>query len=513
MTSSKPALADLGLDESEESSDEYRNIVSGAIYPTPHLPFPYAQAYAGWQFGQFAGQLGDGRVHTLFEVKAKKKYEVQLKGSGKTPFSRFADGKAVIRSSIREYIISEHLNALKIPTTRALALTYLPKTYAQRHAAEKCAIVARFAESWVRCGTFDLYRWRVDNAGARRLADYVINLLDGFTYAKDALKRLPIKENLTSYDMMYFDIVARNASTTAMWQAYGFLNGVLNTDNTSVLGLSMDFGPFSILDKFDPKYSPNSEDHQGRYSYENTPTAVWWTLTRLGEDLAALIGAGDLLNDPAFKLGLYKDGWEEKIIERATKIIAHAGEIYQYAFTKTYVETFLGRLGLKQSLIDYDNVNKLNEELIAPLLSVLKALQCDYNMFFLRLQEGFADKEKFAQSVMIEPGEHDFYDKESIKKDLFAWLDKYSLFKINPKISKEYNPLFLPRNWILDEVIQQAQESECEDVLYLKKLEKMLFYPFDRSKWGSELKDVEERWMIQGNAADELTMLRCSCLS
>lgn len=194
ITASKPALHDLGLPDNEEQDPEFRKIVSGEFYHDlsfrkTDFPFPYAQAYAGWQFGQFAGQLGDGRVHNLFEIPKpkdnklpstkfnRKEYEVQLKGSGKTPYSRFADGKAVIRSSIREYIISEHLNQIGIPTTRALSLTYLPQTLAQRYAAERCAIVSRFAESWIRLGTFDLYRWRFDMFGLRKLADYVIEEL------------------------------------------------------------------------------------------------------------------------------------------------------------------------------------------------------------------------------------------------------------------------------------------------------------------------------------------------
>ncbi|KAM9891733.1 hypothetical protein OXX79_010516, partial [Metschnikowia pulcherrima] len=328
LTSSPRAIADLGLSPEESDSKEFQEIVSGEIYAKDFekkgLPFPYSQAYAGWQFGQFAGQLGDGRVHNLFEVPKRGSdqsnetsaansaelaqnrpvYEVQLKGSGKTPYSRFADGKAVVRSSIREYIISEHLHAVGIPTTRALSLTYLPKTYAQRHGAEKCAIVARFAESWLRLGSFDLHRWRHDVSGVRRLSQYVIDELftvngGKFPFFEHLLKKRDFFTNaaslgrLTDYDKMYYEIIVRNATTTAMWQSYGFLNGVLNTDNTSVLGLSMDFGPFAIMDRLDRKFTPNSEDHMLRYSYANTPTAIWWNLTRLGEDIAHLIGAGE----------------------------------------------------------------------------------------------------------------------------------------------------------------------------------------------------------------------------
>ena len=324
LTTSAKALEDLGIDSLEVDNPEYQKLVSGEFYlenedfQEKGYPFPYSQAYAGWQFGQFAGQLGDGRVVNLFEVPKnvkdktnRHKYELQLKGAGMTPYSRFADGKAVIRSSIREYIISEHLNAVGIPTTRALSLSYLPETFAQRHRAEKCAIVSRFAELWVRLGTFDLYRWRSDRNGIKELSDYVINELftiDGKKFGflnKILAERDDFFDNsketigdLTDYDKMYLETIVRNASTTAIWQSYGFLNGVLNTDNTSVLGLAIDFGPFSIMDKFDPNYTPNSEDHELRYSYRNTPTAIWWNLTRMGENLAELIGAGpEILND------------------------------------------------------------------------------------------------------------------------------------------------------------------------------------------------------------------------
>lgn len=558
VTTSGQALRDLGLDASEPENPEFRAIVSGQAYHNDKfrdsgLPFPYAQAYAGWQFGQFAGQLGDGRVHDLFEVPKpvgselpstplnRKVYEVQLKGSGKTPFSRFADGKAVIRSSIREYIISEHLNSIGIPTTRALSLTYLPKTYAQRHAAEKCAIVSRFAELWVRLGTFDLYRWRSDSVGIRALSDYVINELftidingtkEQFPYLN---KLLEIKSDffddaksslgkLTDYDKMYLEIIIRNASTTAMWQCYGFLNGVLNTDNTSVLGLSMDFGPFSIMDRYNPNYTPNSEDHQGRYSYANTPTAIWWNLTRLGEDLAQLIGAGtDLIDLPAYKAGQLPQEHEERVVKRAIKLIEVGGEMYKYAFTEQYVETFFNRLGLLKLLINYQDPDVQNTELIAPMLDVLKKVQCDFNKFFLSLQEAdvtlvnFKDKE-FAKSILLEEiPAHEAYNTEEIMDVVVEWLQVFKDYVQRGgqslELSSKYNPKFLPRNWILDEVIQKAEESGCTDLEYLHKLEKMAFNPYEPSKWGDELKDLEQKWLLQSDIGEAKSMLQCSCSS
>lgn len=553
LTSSPIALRDLGLDENEPQNPAYRKIVSGEYYLENKdtflkqgFPFPYSQAYAGWQFGQFAGQLGDGRVANLFEIqkqnpdgKNRPYYELQLKGSGKTPYSRFADGKAVIRSSIREYIISEHLNAIGIPTTRALSLTYLPTTLAQRHRAEKCAIVSRFAELWIRLGTFDLHRWRSDRDGIRKLSDYVIENL--FTINGDefanfnkivSLKPKLLEKSkgaigkLTPYDKMYFETIIRNALTTAIWQSYGFLNGVLNTDNTSVLGLSMDFGPFSIMDKYDPNYSPNSEDHELRYSYRNTPTSIWWNLTRMGENLAELIGAGDeLIDDTFFKSEGIKKEWEDKIIKRATVVIETGGELYQYAFLIKYLETIFNRLGISLKLLDYEDPDKQNEQLLVPMFEMLHKFQCDFNKFFLILQneevtesnyDSIADK-----IISIEDEETSRYSKKELKEEVRAWLPIYKSYieqsgsvpGYQRSDSRKHNPSFLPRNWILDEVITKVEESDGQDLSYLNKLEKMSFYPYDRSKWGDDLKDLEDKWILQGDIGNELSMLQCSCSS
>lgn len=547
------ALKDLGLSEDEAEDPVFQLIVSGEFYndKTTFLgekfPMPYAQAYAGWQFGQFAGQLGDGRVVNLFEVpkvspdgKNRGVYEIQLKGAGITPYSRFADGKAVLRSSIREYIISEHLHAIGIPTTRALSLTYLPSTIAQRHGAERCAVVARFAESWVRLGSFDLYRWRGDRRGVKELSDYVISELftinevkfqnfDGLIKNKsDFFKEGNLKlEDLTDFDKMYYETIIRNAETTAICQAYGFLNGVLNTDNTSILGLAMDFGPFGIMDKFNPNYTPNSEDHDARYGYANIPSTVWWNLTRLGEDLAELIGAGnELLSNPEFSEAV-KEEWEDAIIKRATKVIEIGGDIYQYAYTKKYVQTFFNRLGLSPELIDIQNPDLQINNIIQPMLDVLFKIQTDYNLFFLKLQNIDFDS---TTPNYVEIAEKEFlanYDfntfrhhKDDLLKAISEWLiiyheslEKTKQYKSTTPNPVNYNPKFLPRNWILDQVINQALESRGAETSYLEKLQKMSSHPFDESKWGDELKELEQSWLVQGNKGDEYTMLQCGCSS
>lgn len=546
LTTAPNAAKDLGINLEYELNEAnrtyYKEIVSGQKIVGDH--FPYSQAYAGWQFGQFAGQLGDGRVVNLFEIESaaansngNRKYEIQLKGSGKTPYSRFADGKAVLRSSIREFIISEYLNAIGIPSTRSLAITSLPKTYAQRHGTETCATVARFAESWVRLGSFDLFRYRGDRKGLRQLADYCIDQV--YKGEENLGSFNALKESATKYDKLYKEIVVRNARTTAMTQIYGFLNGVLNTDNTSVLGLCIDFGPFAIMDKFDPDYTPNSEDHEKRYGYDNVPSSIWWNLTRLGENLGELIGAGpELLKDEKFveKGEFDKEEWEEKIINRANLVIDAASKEYEDEFLKTYIEVFGKRLGF--ATVE----EKDNEELISPMLQMLWNTQINYNRFFVILNSlKFFDNDGASSNINKDPTELVDYHKfaqqfipkgfenskslthEEIADQIVDFLRKYHqrLIKENSLSdderlarSKHFNPVFVPSNWIIEDVVDTLKDNRCSDISKLEKLVKMVSQPFDTETWGEELKDVEHRWLDLDDEYDpEKYMLQCSCAS
>lgn len=253
---SPAALRDLGIQAGEEKTEDFRQLVAGnKLYGWDEEKleggYPWAQCYGGFQFGQWAGQLGDGRAISLFETTnptSGTRYELQLKGAGLTPYSRFADGKAVLRSSIREFVVSEALNALKIPSTRALSLTLLPHTKVLRESIEPGAIVLRFAQSWLRLGNFDILRARGDRDLIRKLATYIAE--DAFggwetlpgrlddpdkpgespapkrgIAAKDVEGPDDVAEN--RFTRLYREIVRRNARTVAAWQAYGFMNGVL----------------------------------------------------------------------------------------------------------------------------------------------------------------------------------------------------------------------------------------------------------------------------------------------
>lgn len=253
---SPAALCALGIEPGEVETDDFRQFVAGnKLYGWDEDKlqggYPWAQCYGGFQFGEWAGQLGDGRVISLFETTnpaSGTRLELQLKGAGMTPYSRFADGKAVLRSSIREFLVSEALHALGIPTTRALSLTLLPHSKVQRERIEPAAIVLRFAQSWLRLGSFDLLWARGDGALLRTLATYVAEdvfggwetlpgRLDDPDKASDSslLRRGigrdavegPTEASENRFTRLYREIVRRNAATVAAWQAYGFMNGVL----------------------------------------------------------------------------------------------------------------------------------------------------------------------------------------------------------------------------------------------------------------------------------------------
>jgi serine/tyrosine/threonine adenylyltransferase len=403
---SPAALRDIGLGEEAGKTEEFRDVVSGTkilgwCEKTGEGIYPWAHCYGGFQFGSWAGQLGDGRAISLFETTnptTHTRYEIQLKGAGKTPFSRFADGKAVLRSSIREFIVSEALHALSIPTTRALSLTLLPHSKVQRERLEPGAIVCRFAQTWLRIGTFDILRARGDRGLIRKLSTYVAKDVfggwenlpakapSGQFETVDIRRGVPGKvvegslgEEENRFARLYREIVRRNAITVAAWQAYAFTNGVLNTDNTSLYGLSIDYGPFAFLDNFDPNYTPNHDDHMLRYSYRNQPTVIWWNLVRLGESLAELLGAGARVDEEDFIENGVREEDADELVKRAEGIIERAGEEYKAVFLAEYKRLMTARLGLR-TYKDGDFQNLSSE-----LLDIMSSLELDFNHFFRRL--------------------------------------------------------------------------------------------------------------------------------
>ncbi|KKZ59199.1 hypothetical protein EMCG_05447 [[Emmonsia] crescens] len=551
LSVSPRALRDIGLKDGEEKTAQFRDLVSGnKIFWDKENGgvYPWAQCYGGEKIhGSWAGQLGDGRAISLFETTnpaTKIRYELQIKGAGITPYSRFADGKAVLRSSIREYVVSEALNALGIPTTRALSLVLLPNSQVRRERLEPGAIVARFAQSWIRIGTFDLPRSRGDRDLTRKLATYVAeDVFPGWESLPATLSvTSPDAEDTPSVDnplrgvpkneiqgeegaeenrftRLYREIVRRNAKTVAAWQAYGFMNGVLNTDNTSIMGLSLDYGPFAFMDDFDPQYTPNHDDHLLRYSYKNQPSVIWWNLVRLGESLGELMGAGDKVDDETFVSKGVTEEFGKVLVQRAEKLIESTGEEYKTVFLNEYKRLMSARLALK-NLKESDF-----QELFSELLDALESLELDFNHFFRHLSSiSLADietdeKRKAIAGIFFHKegvggvGNTEESARERIAKWLSAWRERIvedwsaEADEERQKAMKAVNPKFLPRSWILDEVIQRVENKGDREIL--DRVMHMALNPF-QEEWNLN-KDEEERFC--GDVPKFKRMAMCSCSS
>ncbi|KZZ97084.1 YdiU domain-containing protein [Ascosphaera apis ARSEF 7405] len=541
-------MKDIGLKSGEEQTQEFKDMVCGnKIFwngKDEHI-YPWAQCYGGFQFGVWAGQLGDGRAISLFESTnpvTGKRYEIQLKGAGLTPYSRFADGRAVLRSSIREFVASEYLNALGIPTTRALALVHLPNVKVRRERLEPGAIVTRFAESWIRLGTFDLLRSRQERAMIRQLATYVVEEVFGgweklpsaipvdeakkphaYDAATTGIPRDEIQgqdENEQNRFARFYRHVCRvNASTVAKWQAYGFMNGVLNTDNTSIMGLSLDFGPYAFMDTFDSRYTPNHDDGTLRYSYKNQPHIIWWNLVRFGEALGELIGAGSHVDDETFVEKGVTEEFAKTLTARAENIIMKTGDEYTAVFLAEYKELMSRRLGLR-SRKDDDM-----EKFITPALDFLEALELDYNHFFRTLSGvsvgdiGDDDKRKEAASLFFhkEGFGGTMHTERSARSEIAAWLEQWRERVISDwgsegeterqQAMKAVNPKFVPSSWVLDETIKRVQEDN--DKKFLEQIMAMTLDPF-KEEWGF---DQAEEERLCGDPPRFERKLMCSCSS
>ncbi|QSS59244.1 YdiU domain-containing protein [Histoplasma capsulatum] len=419
------------------------------------------------------------------------------------------------------------LNALGIPTTRALSLVLLPNSKVRRERLEHGAIVTRFAQSWIRIGTFDLPGSRGDRDLSRKLATYVAeDVFPGWESLPAALsavspdvKDAPSVDNplrgVPKYEIqgekgteenrfsrLYREIVRRNAKTVAAWQAYGFMNGVLNTDNTSIMGLSLDYGPFAFMDNFDPQYTPNHDDHLLRYSYKNQPSVIWWNLVRLGESLGELMGAGDKVDDETFVTKGVTEEFGKALVQRAEKLIDNAGEEYKAVFLNEYKRLMSARLALKTPKeSDF-------QELFSELLDTLEALELDFNHFFRHLSNIYLadidtnEKRKAIASIFFHKegvggiGNTEESARDRIAKWLSSWRNRIiEDWGMEPdeerqKAMKAVNPKFLPRSWILDEVIQHVENKGDRGIL--DRVMHMALNPF-QEEWNLD-KDEEERF-------------------
>ena len=416
------------------------DVMSGnALWPGMHT---LASVYSGHQFGVWAGQLGDGRALWLGEMATPNgPMEVQLKGAGRTPYSRMGDGRAVLRSSIREFLCSEAMHGLGVPTTRALCVTGSPLPV-RREQIETAAVLTRVAPSFIRFGHFEHFSHHDQHAELKRLTDFVIE--HHYPACHDAAH--PVAALLEQ-------VTLRTAELMADWQAVGFCHGVMNTDNMSILGLTIDYGPFGFLDAFNPGHICNHSDHQGRYAWARQPNVGFWNLHALAQALLPLIGDSDLA--------------------------LAALETYKSAYSEAMLQRWSAKLGL-QARQDGD------QALIDDLLKRMAADKADFTITFRRLA-GFDS----TPGASNDPLRDLFLEREAFD----AWGQRYAE-RLRSEASADAgralrmnrsNPKFVLRNHLAEVAIQNAQAGDFSEV---ERLLKVLQRPFDESPAGATAIDA-----------------------
>lgn len=403
-----PLARELGIEGTPAGDADLLALLAG--HRVPEGADPIATGYAGHQFGTWVPELGDGRAILLGEIGGQ---EIQLKGSGLTRWSRMGDGRAVLRSSIREYLASAAMTGLGIPTTRALAIigSDLP---VHRERTETAAVLTRTAPTHVRFGTFQWLASLRRDGDRQRLADWVIER------HRPSLLTLPAARR---YAAWYRDVVTRTARLMAEWIAVGFAHGVMNTDNFSILGLTLDYGPFGWLDRYDPAFVCNHTDWAGRYAFDQQPMVGLWNCARLGEALHPMVEEADALA---------------------------ALEEYRDVYQQTVLGLLAGKIGLVAREDD-------DTDLIAALLARMQEDGADYTRTFRALSRW---------PMEAEPMLAEFGDRDAIG----AWLERYAA-----RLDREprnhvarsaamlrTNPKYVLRNWVAEEVIQNAETRNHE---------------------------------------------------
>ncbi|MDL4913927.1 MAG: YdiU family protein [Enterobacterales bacterium endosymbiont of Blomia tropicalis] len=402
----------------------------GVWYGAALLPGmePLAQVYSGHQFGVWAGQLGDGRGILLGEQRLANgsKLDWHLKGAGLTPYSRMGDGRAVIRSTVREFLASEALHHLGIPTSRALTIA-IGDEPVRRETTERGAMLMRIAESHLRFGHFEHFYYSNQQEKVQLLADYAIR--HHWPHLTDDKDR---------YLLWFTDVVKRTAGLIAQWQSVGFAHGVMNTDNMSILGLTLDYGPFGFLDDYQPDFICNHSDYQGRYSFENQPMIGLWNLNRLAHALSGLMNT-----------------------EQLKQALSH----YEPELMRVWGERMRARLGLL-SADSHDN------EILTGLLALMSKERSDYTLTFRLLSHT-------QQHEARSPLRDEFIDREEFDR----WYSRYRERLMQDEASDETrqatmkaaNPALVLRNYLAQQVIEEAEKGEKGA---LEQLHQALQQPF-----------------------------------
>ncbi|QQP97678.1 protein adenylyltransferase SelO [Lysobacter enzymogenes] len=430
LAHSAEMAAALGFSEADVASSEFARVFGGnALLPGMQ---PYAANYGGHQFGAWAGQLGDGRAISLGEALADdgRRWELQLKGAGPTPYSRSADGRAVLRSSIREFLCSEAMHHLGVPTTRALSLVGTGETvvrdmfYDGHPQAEAGAIVCRAAPSFIRFGNFELPSSRGDTALLKTLADFCIRR--DFPHLGEPGER--------AYGEWFGEVAQRTATLMAHWMRVGFVHGVMNTDNLSILGLTIDYGPYGWVDNYDPDWTPNTTDAgRRRYRYGQQPQVAYWNLSRLAGALSPLIATERL-----------QDGLRR----------------YVETYNQAERDAIAAKLGLR-ACGDEDVA------LMQELRGWLQAHEVDMTIFYRAL----ADIEVAAAAPDPAPLAEAYYDPQRVAEAepaLRDWLARYAeRSRADGSSAAERaarmdaaNPRYVLRNYLAQEAIDRAEQGD-----------------------------------------------------
>ena len=420
---------ELGLSKKFLDSDECLNIFSGNALLEDSMPI--AQAYSGHQFGQFNPNLGDGRAILLGEIK---NLDIQLKGIGQTPFSRRGDGKSALGPVLREYIISEFMNAAGIPTTRAL-LALKTNENVIRDTELPGGILARVAKSHIRIGTFQ-YAAMQGNEVLKKLADYSIK------------RHYPELKNADERYLKFFAAVCQSQTRlVSNWMNIGFIHGVMNTDNMTISGETIDYGPCAFMDYYDQKTVFSSIDYAGRYCYGNQPAILVWNLSKLAEALIPLI-----------------DDEEQRSIEKLTEVL----ELVMPSYEKYFYSKMGKKLGI--DLISQNNMN-----LIKDYLKILDSNSIDFTLSFRDLSKILKKTKSIEDSV--------FKNSDDFKKWTENWIIKIISEKTNLKeITKKMdliNPCYIPRNHIIEDALKNAVN---DDMTLIKEILQLYKNPFEENR-------------------------------
>jgi len=431
----------FGISPSELKDQRSLKLLSGTKPASQTKPL--SMVYSGHQFGIWAGQLGDGRAITLGEVAladSGELWDFQLKGAGVTAYSRSGDGRAVLRSSIREYLCSEAMHGLGIATTRALSLT-TGKTTVIRESIEPAAILCRVARSHIRFGHFEHFHYGNQPEAVKILADYLI------------ARHFPEwQDNPQRYYLLLQNCIHKTAKTIAQWQSVGFCHGVMNTDNMSILGDTLDYGPFGFLDAYNPEFICNHSDHQGRYSFRNQPSIALWNLNALATCFSSLLDTSEIMD---------------------------CLKQYETEFLMHFRQIMAAKIGLQEYLPS-------DEALINNLLDIMAKDQVDYSIFFRKLCD-FSTSNQCIGDDFLDREQFDIWSKEYLKRLASQQLSNQKRKQAMQKI----NPLYVLRNYMAQNAIEAAETGDYSEVELLLDI---LKNPFISHPKGTKYEGLPPDW-------------------